>query len=130
MSKIDRRSLHARLIAPLLGLSVLAIQACSHGPATAPQIVAYGPHAVKAGVMFNKQRNGLAALWIKTNGDLPGNAVIILNGTSLKTHVNESHATAAVPAESYAKPGKYPLQITATVDGQQLQSNVVEFVVD
>ncbi len=130
MSKIDRRSLHARLIAPLLGLSVLAIQACSHGPATAPQIVAYGPHAVKAGVVFNRQPNGDAALWIKTSDDLLVGAVIVLNGTHLTTHIKGNHATAAVPAANYAKPGSYPLQITETFDGRQLQSNVVQLVVN
>ena len=129
MNETDHHVRRTCLIAASLGLAMLALQACSHGPITAPQIVAFGPHTVKAGVVFARQPNGQAALWLKTADDLVLGAVIVLNGAPLKTHVNGNHATAWVPAELYAKAGSYPLQINETVGTRQLQSNIVQFVV-
>ena len=126
MSKTNHLVLAA---AAMLGLASLAIQGCSRGPVTAPTIVAFGPKNVKAGVMFDKQSNGQAAMWVKASDDLLPNAVIVFNGTQLVTHPHGKVATAFLPAELYAKAGSYPLQIKEKDGTRELQSAVVQFVV-
>jgi hypothetical protein len=116
-------------IGALLGFALLTIQACSNHNLAPPRIDAYGPQNAKAGVVFNVQPDGSAALWVRTNGTFVHGAVISLDGVKLKTVCKGKVASAAVPPSLYAKPGTYPLVITEEVNGQQLQSNTVDFVV-
>src|SRR5215469_701048 len=106
---------------------LLLLQACSKGPVTAPNIDKLGPSNVHAGVAFNKQPDGNSALWVHTTNRLAPDAVILLNGQKLVTHVKSDVATAEAAAALLAQPGSYSLQIVEEANGKQLQSNVVQF---
>ena len=107
----------------------MLLQACSQGPITAPNIDKFGPRTVQAGAAFNKQKDGNSALWVHSANRLAQDAVIVLDGQKLTTHVKADGASAEVPAALYARPGSYSLQVVEEVDGKQLQSNVVQFIV-
>lgn len=117
------------LLPPALLCIALLSTGCSQSALTAPNISKFGPHQIHAGVIFNKQPNGMAALWVLSANRLAGNAVIVLDGQKLATHSKGDLATAMVPPALYEKAGSYPLQIVENANGQQLQSNTVNFVV-
>jgi hypothetical protein len=113
----------------MLPAMLVLLQACSQGPITAPNIDKFGPQHVHAGAVFNKQPDGNSALWIRTTNRVAQGAVVLFNGQKLTSYSKDDVVTAKVPAALYAQPGSYSLQITEEVDGKQLQSNVVQFIV-
>lgn len=125
MSKMLRLSRRALPIAVL----ALSLQACSHSLTLPPKIVNFGPKNVQAGVGFHPQPGGDSSLWIKTDGALADKALILLDGTPLKTLTHDNIATALVPAALYARAGSYPLLVTEKVQGKDYSSNTVQFVV-
>jgi peptidoglycan/LPS O-acetylase OafA/YrhL len=74
-------------------------------------ITAFGPTPVKAGVVFNPQPNGEAAMWIKTANTMGKQAEIIFDGNPLESTVYDDHITAFVPKTLYDRPGAYPVYI-------------------
>lgn len=95
------------------------------------KITGYGPDHTKAGVVFNVQPDGGAALWVRVNRSVEGDAVTVeFNGVSLPGYISGSLVTAAVPASLYAKAGTYYLYIVATRGAHSERSNGVTFVVE
>jgi len=93
------------------------------------QIVQYGPNESSAGVAFNTQSSGQAALWVKLDHPVSGsNAAIWWGDHRLESTVSGNVASAVVPAELYAVAGKYPLQFRVGT-GTNDKSNIVYFVV-
>ncbi len=95
------------------------------------QITNWGPDRTKAGIAFNAQPDGSAALWIRLNQSLDGADVAIdFNGHSLATVVQGELVTAIVPPSLYAVPGTYALHVTVKQGATPVQSNDVDFVVE
>ena len=95
------------------------------------EITSWGPTSTKAGVVFNKQPDGAAALWVRLNQSLDGNAAAIeFNGTLLQGIISGNLVTAAVPAPLYAKPGVFTLHVIVRTGNKTMQSNDVKFTVD
>lgn len=128
---------------------VLGLQACSHqtgetapaastsastgseAPATSLKITGYGPDGTKAGLAFNKQPDGSAAIWIRMNQPLDGDeAAIDFNGVLLHGNISGNLVTAGVSAELYAKPGVYKVHVIARKGELSMQSNDVAFTVE
>ncbi len=84
------------------------------------------PASTRAGVPFNVQPEGQAALAVDAQHAVPG-TVIVWDGTPLATsYGSERWLTALVPAELYSRPGRYEVYLR----DQALESNRLEFVVD
>src|SRR6185312_15076200 len=67
------------------------------------QITKWGPDRTKAGVVFNEQSDGSAALWIRMNKSLNGADVVVdFNGQPLTTAVQGDLVTATVPPSLFA----------------------------
>lgn len=95
------------------------------------KITSYGPDHTKAGVVFNVQPNGGAALWIRLNQSLEGyEAAVELNATLLQGNISGNLVTAGVPAALYAQPGTYSLRVIARRGARTEQSNDVKFIVE
>lgn len=95
------------------------------------RITSYGPDNTKAGVAFNVQPGGGAALWIRVDRSLDGGkAAVDFNGTLLPGNVSGQLVTAGVPVSLYAKPGTYSLHVIAQIGTQSVQSNDVKFTVN
>ncbi len=95
------------------------------------QITNWGPQRTPAGVVFNAQPDGNAALWIRMNQSLDGAmATIDFNGHQLTATVQGELVTAIVPASLYAASGTYPLHVSVKHGVSMLQSNNVQFVVE
>lgn len=94
------------------------------------QITGWGPEGTKAGVVFNAQPDGSAALWIRVNKSLDGGvATIDFDNHPLTAAVQGELLTASVPASLYAAPGTYPLHVSVKQGVSVVQSNDVKFVV-
>lgn len=94
------------------------------------KIANWGPQGTKAGVPFNTQSDGSAAIWVQMNQTLVGSdATIELNGKALTSAISDKLITANVPAEFYAKPGTYVLHVTMKKGDASTHSNDVQFVV-
>lgn len=95
------------------------------------QITSWGPDRTKAGKVFNAQPDGSAALWIRLNRSLSGDAVTVdFNGHPLPAAVQGELVTASVPPALYAGSGTYPLHVTAKQSAATVHSNDVHFVVE
>lgn len=96
------------------------------------KITSWGPENTKAGVVFNKQPNGRAALWFRVNQSLAGEtAAIEFDGVLLQAVIaGNDFAAVQVPADLYAKPGTYKLHVLARNGKRVVQSNDVTFKVE
>lgn len=95
------------------------------------QITSWGPQHTKAGVAFNVQPDGSAALWIRVNHSLDGaQATIEFSGHPLTTAVQGELLTANMPSPLYAAPGTYQLHVSVKQGSSVVQSNDVKFVVE
>lgn len=95
------------------------------------QITSWGPEHTNAGVAFNAQPDGTAALWVRVNHSLDGaEATIDFNGHPLTAAVQGELVTASVPASLYAATGTYPLHVSVKQGASVAQSNDVKFVVE
>lgn len=95
------------------------------------EIIRWGPTSTKAGVVFNKQPDGGAALWIRVNQSLEGDAVNIeFAGVPLQGYISGDLVTAAVPASLYAKPGTFAVYVIANKGAQSMRSNSAKFNVE
>lgn len=147
-------SIRNQVVTCLLGTAmVMALAACSQqgatptasanpgASATAPaapgaalpgalKITGYGPDSTQAGVAFNAQPDGGAALWIRVDQPLDGDeAAVDFNGTLLQGNVSGNLVTAGVPAALYAKAGTFSIHVIARKGTQSVQSNDVKFTV-
>lgn len=95
------------------------------------QITSWGPDRTKAGVAFNPQPDGSAALWIRLNRALSGDTVSVdFNGHLLVAAVQGELVTASMPPSLYATPGTYALHVTIKQGAATVRSNDVKFVVE
>ncbi len=94
------------------------------------KITAWGPQRTSAGVIFNAQPDGNAALWVQVNQSLDGSdSVITMDGTVLQSAISGKLITAFVPPRFYAKAGVHALHVTMKKGVVFVQSNDVKFVV-
>jgi hypothetical protein len=94
------------------------------------QIVQYGPKESGAGVAFNTQSSGQAALWVELDHPATGSRAAIWWGDHrLESAVSGNVISAVVPAERYTTVGKYPIQVRVGSGANDKRSNVVYFVV-
>ena len=83
------------------------------------------PGQTQAGQGFNVQPDGQSALAIGSENASP-DTVVVFSGTPLKTaYGNSSSISAIVPAELWARPGRYEVYLK-NADGE---SNRLEFIV-
>lgn len=80
------------------------------------QILAYGPHEVKAGVPFNVQPDGSSAIWISTNDAVTTNVRILFGEAPIAAVANGKSVTALVPAKLIPQSGTIRLSL---IDGHQ-----------
>lgn len=122
---------HRLHIALILSLSMgLFLVGCGSPSSTSNlAITAWGPNSTQASVAFNVQPDGVAALWVNVDQQLDSKAYISLNDFKLKSAVSGKLITASVPAALYAQPGTYPLIVVDVIDGKEVKSNNVDFVV-
>ena len=94
------------------------------------QIISWGPKSTKAGLAFNAQSDGSAALWMNVNQSLVGDKVSIeFNGVRLNAAVTKNAVSALVPAKLYVNPGSYKVHIIVRKDSHSIKSNDVTFTV-
>lgn len=100
-------------------------------PAGALQIIDWGPRRTSAGVAFNVQQGGHAALWIHVDRALDGQDVLVQFGDAyLEGQPSGKLVTAWVPPESYAHPGVYDVRVVARTGNARRDSNTVAFSVE
>lgn len=148
-SEFDNVSLMGRVLLGVFAIPMaLGLAACGHGStgtatsaatsattsAAVPdqlEITSYGPDHAKAGVAFNVQPDGGAAMWIRLNQSLDGDeAAIDFNGTLLPGNISGNLVTVAVPASMYAKPGIFTLRVIARKGARSVKSSDVKFTVE
>jgi hypothetical protein len=80
-------------------------RASSTSPAEPLRVLDYGPKRTPAGVAFNPQAGGGAAIWVQTSGATPF-TVVRFGGDALASAVapDGNLVTAMVPAPLYAEP--------------------------
>ena len=94
-----------------------------------PVLKEFGPTDIKAGQVFNKQPNGEAAIWAKTENVTPS-TVLVINAVDLTSNAPRPDGrsiTAQVPKSLYEKAGEYPLYLLDKKTG--LKSNELKFIV-
>lgn len=95
------------------------------------QIASWGPDRTKAGVVFNAQPDGSAALWARVNQSLDGTDVTMdFDGRPLTTAVQGELVTASVPPALYAESGTHAVRINVKQGTAEVQSNTVQFLVE
>jgi len=112
----------------LLAMGLLLSACGSKSPSTLA-ITSWGPNSTQAGVVFNVQPNGQAAVWVHVDQQLDSNAYISLNDFKLQSSVSGKSISAGVPPALYAQPGTYPLIVVDVIDGKEVKSNSVDFIV-
>jgi len=128
LSNIIRRAgLYASVVL-LLAMGLL-LTSCGTNKPSSLAITSWGPNTTQAGVAFNVQPDGSAALWVDVDQELDGKAYLSLNGFKLKSSVSGKLITAGVPAVLYAQPGTYLLNVVDVIDGKEVKSNSVKFMV-
>lgn len=100
-------------------------------PARRLRIIDWGPREGRAGVPFNAQPGGRAALWIRLDRAIDGRiALVQFDDAYLEAQVAGNLVTAMVPGESYASPGVYAVRVVAgDGDGARWSSDRVSFTV-
>lgn len=94
------------------------------------QITAWGPDNTQAGVPFNMQPNGDAALWIRVNRSLDKGARIYFGDRVLDdANVADTLITAYVPRDLYAKSGNDAVYVLEMYQGRLVKTNDVSFSV-
>lgn len=107
-----------------------AMAAADALPVGALVITDWGPRQTRAGVAFNVQQGGYAALWIRVDRPLDGESVLVRFGDAyLEGEVSGVLVTAMVPPESYARPGSYEVRVVARGSDARRDSNEVAFTV-
>lgn len=110
------------------------LQACSGshtGASGGLEISSYGPAATPAGVVFNRQPDGGAAIWLRMNRSLDGDvATVVFGGTPLTGAISGNLVTAAVPASLYREPGTLDVHVVAQRGGTKQVSNGVKFTIE
>lgn len=108
-----------------------ALAAANATHAGALEITEWGPRRTTAGVAFNAQQGGHAALWIRVDRPLDGDGVLVQFGDAyLEGQVSGDMVSAVVPPESYGRPGRYDVRVVARTPGARWESNKVVFTVE
>ena len=108
-----------------------AMQQARNVPIGVLQIVDWGPRHARAGIAFNVQAGGHAALWIRVDRSLDGQEVLVQFGDAyLEGQASGRLVTAWVPPESYAHPGVYDVRVLARTGNARRESNTVAFTVE
>lgn len=116
-------------LAALLAMGLLLAGCGTPSSASNISITSWGPHTTQAGVAFNAQADGEAAFWVNVSQELSSNATIVFNGVNLKSTISGKLITAIVPVNLYAQAGTYPLYVVDVIDGKEVKSNSVDFIV-
>lgn len=95
--------------------------------AGSPVLTEIGPIKTKAGVKFNLQPSGEAAMWVHAQ-NVTDTTVIVWGERQLRTDKQPYGASAGVPGELYAKPGQFQIHLLDTKTG--VKSNSLTFVVE
>jgi hypothetical protein len=108
-----------------------AMGATSAAAAAPLAITDWGPRRTPAGVAFNVQDAGRAAVWIRVDQPLDGSDVLVQFGDAyLAGQAAGGLVTAMVPPESYARPGRYDVRVLARNRSGRRDSNTVVFTVE
>jgi hypothetical protein len=100
-------------------------------PVGALEITDWGPRRTRAGIAFNVQQGGHAALWIRVDRPLDGYDVLVQFGDAyLAGQASGKLVTAWVPPESYARPGVYDVRVVARTGNARRDSDKVAFTVE
>lgn len=103
----------------------------SADPGGTLEIANWGPHQTKAGVPFNVQSGGHAAIWIRVNRPFGDRiAMIQFDDAVLEGQVSGQLVTAVVPAELYARHGTYTVRVIVHQGTSYRSSNKVKFTVE
>jgi hypothetical protein len=94
-------------------------------------IAAWGPQRTRAGVAFNVQPGGQAAIWIRLDRKLDGTIALVRFGDAyLEGQVAGETVTAVVPPEAYAARGLRDVGVVARSGSAQWRSDTVPFTVE
>lgn len=100
-------------------------------PIGALEITDWGPRRSKAGVAFNANADGHAAIWIRVNQPLDGRiAKIQFDDAILVGRVSGRLVTAMVPEALYAKQGTFTVRVIVRQGNAYQGSNKVKFTVE
>jgi|GEM_PF-3237334 len=109
----------------LILFTIVIVAGC--GKAAPPALEEIGPIQTKAGVAFNVQADGTAAMWFKT-GNATKDTIIMWRDKQIRTDFhNPGLLTSSIPKELYAKPGKYEIYLKDPKTGAK--SSSVFFIV-
>lgn len=107
------------------------VAAGSAEPAASLEITAWGPRRTRAGVPFNVQPGGRAAIWIQVNRSLDGRtAMVQFDDAILDGDVSGHLVTAIVLDELYARHGTYAVRVIVREGTAYRSSNEVKFTVE
>lgn len=128
-------------------VSVLVLSACGRGmcdmpgmgkelpgggptEVTIPLLIQdYGPRAVTAGLPFNRQADGLSAVWFRANQNLEGDIVDVhFNHIVLQGSITGDFVTLRVPDYLHATEGKISVYLSRVHGSRVTKSNVVTIV--
>jgi hypothetical protein len=88
-----------------------AVQSLGASPGSPPRIDSIVPAEARAGIAFNRQPDGTAAISVVGGGFVRG-SVVTANRLELETAFgNEGWVTAIVPAELYARSGRIAIVV-------------------
>jgi hypothetical protein len=120
---VKGRNVYILLIIQLL---VFVIVGCEK---TKPVVLKeLGPSKTKAGVAFNAQPDGGAAMWFKTE-NATQTLVVMWNDKQIRADFKRpDFLTAAIPKDLYSKPGQYQVYLQDTKTGAK--SNSLTFTVE
>lgn len=112
------------------GASGSATSTFTQPPLTEMEIVDWGPRETQAGVSFNTQASGRAAIWVKVDRPLDGRIVLIQFGDAfLEAHASGNVVSAMVPEGTYGEPGSYEVRVLARSPNARWRSNAAIFKV-
>ena len=104
----------------LILFMIVIITGC--GKAAPLALKEIGPIQTKAGVAFNAQADGSAAMWLKTE-NATKDTIIMWGDKQIRTDFHDPKVlTSPVPKELYAKPGKYEIYLKDPKTGARSNS--------
>jgi peptidoglycan/LPS O-acetylase OafA/YrhL len=129
------KTLKSGTVAACLSLLVLPLVTYAL-PANLPildekfQITAWGPDTTQAGVPFNVQPDGAAAIWVQMNRPLQQGAQIYFGDRLLRDdYIDKNLITVSVPKSLYSNSGQEAVYIQETEGGRIIRSKSVIFTV-
>ncbi|NII08583.1 hypothetical protein [Luteibacter anthropi] len=95
------------------------------------QVMDYGPRVAKAGVAFNKQPDGLSAMWFKLDRSVEGSLINVHVGDQvLKGDISGQMVTVKIPDSIHEKPMAVIISLDKVDGANVLRSNVVTLTLE